>query len=67
MLSWVYTPPILLRGYSRYYIAGHFSYQVATRFDLAHGTCLLDWDDEGRKLRRIAERFDRASQVRIAG
>jgi aminopeptidase len=28
---------------------------------------LLDWDAEGEKMRRIAERFDAASEVRIVG
>ncbi len=31
------------------------------------GACLLDWDEEGRKMRRVADRFDRADQVRIVG
>jgi len=33
--------------------------------DFLYGACLLDWDEEGRKMRRIAERFDEASEVRI--
>jgi aminopeptidase len=35
--------------------------------DFLYGACLLDWDEEGRKMRRIADRFDRASEVRIIG
>jgi aminopeptidase len=33
--------------------------------DFLYGAVLLDWDEEGRKMRRIADRFDRASEVRI--
>jgi aminopeptidase len=35
--------------------------------DFLYGACLLDWDEEGRKMRRIADRFDAASEVRIVG
>ncbi len=35
--------------------------------DFLYGACLLDWDAEAEKLRRIADRFDRASEVRIVG
>lgn len=35
--------------------------------DFLYGACLLDWDEEGRKMRRIADRFDQADQVRIVG
>jgi aminopeptidase len=35
--------------------------------DFLYGACLLDWDEEGRKMRRIADRFDRAETVRIVG
>jgi len=35
--------------------------------DFLYGACLLDWDGEGRKMRRIADRFDAASEVRIVG
>jgi aminopeptidase len=35
--------------------------------DFLYGACLLDWDEEGRKMRRIADRFDEASEVRIVG
>lgn len=35
--------------------------------DFLYGACLLDWDAEGHKMRRIADRFDRADQVRIVG
>jgi aminopeptidase len=33
--------------------------------DFVYGACLLDWDEEGRKMERIAERFDRAREIRI--
>jgi aminopeptidase len=35
--------------------------------DFLFGACLRDWDAEGAKMRRIADRFDRTSEVRIIG
>ena len=35
--------------------------------DFLYGSVLLDWDAEGRRMARIKERFDRASEVRIVG
>ena len=35
--------------------------------DVLYGACLLDWDAEGERMRRYAERFDAAEQVRIVG
>ena len=35
--------------------------------DFLYGAVLLDWDAEGEKMRRIADRFDRAEEVRIVG
>jgi aminopeptidase len=35
--------------------------------DFLYGAVLLDWDAEGEKMRRIADRFDRANEVRIVG
>ncbi|PLS77813.1 MAG: aminopeptidase [Chloroflexi bacterium] len=35
--------------------------------DFVFGACLLDWDEEGRKMRRLADRFDAADEVRIVG
>jgi aminopeptidase len=35
--------------------------------DFLYGAVLLDWDAEGEKMKRIAERFDRANDVRIVG
>lgn len=33
--------------------------------DFLYGACLLDWDEEGRKMRHLADRFDQATEVRI--
>jgi aminopeptidase len=35
--------------------------------DFLFGAVLLDWDEEGRKMQRIKERFDPAEEVRIVG
>jgi aminopeptidase len=35
--------------------------------DFLYGACLLDWDAEARRMQRIKDRFDRASEVRIVG
>jgi aminopeptidase len=35
--------------------------------DFLYGACLRDWDAEGRRMRRIADRFDAADEVRIVG
>jgi aminopeptidase len=35
--------------------------------DFLFGAVLLDWDEEGRKMQRIKERFDAATEVRIVG
>jgi aminopeptidase len=35
--------------------------------DFLYGACLRDWDAEGRRMEKIKERFDRASEVRIVG
>ncbi len=35
--------------------------------DYVYGACLRDWDAEHERMRRYAERFDRASEVRIVG
>jgi aminopeptidase len=40
---------------------------LAAYEDLLYGACLLDWDEEGRKMRRLADRFDVAETVRIVG
>jgi aminopeptidase len=33
--------------------------------DFLYGACLLDWDAEGERMRRAADRFDAASEIRI--
>jgi aminopeptidase len=35
--------------------------------DFLYGACLRDWDAEAERMRRIADRFDAADQVRIVG
>jgi aminopeptidase len=35
--------------------------------DVFYEACLRDWDAEGRKMRPVLERFDRAEEVRIVG
>jgi aminopeptidase len=35
--------------------------------DFLYGACLLDWDEEARKMQRIKDRFDAANEVRIVG
>ena len=35
--------------------------------EFLYGAVLLDWDAEGEKMKRIKDRFDRASEVRIVG
>jgi aminopeptidase len=35
--------------------------------DFLYGAVLLDWDEEGRKMQRIKERFDPAEEVRVVG
>jgi aminopeptidase len=35
--------------------------------DFVYGACLLDWDAEEERMRRIKERFDAASLIRIVG
>jgi aminopeptidase len=35
--------------------------------DFLYGACLRDWDAEAKRMAKIKERFDRASEVRIVG
>ncbi len=35
--------------------------------DVLYGACLVDWDREGERMNRFAERFDAADEVRIVG
>ena len=40
---------------------------LAQLTEVIFGACLLDWDAEGDRMRRYAERFDAADQVRLVG
>jgi aminopeptidase len=40
---------------------------TATFADFLYGACLRDWDVEAERMRRIADRFDGADEVRIVG
>jgi aminopeptidase len=40
---------------------------VAQFSDFLYGACLLDWDAERERMRRLADRFDAAGEVRIVG
>ena len=40
---------------------------LRTYADILFAACLRDWDAEGERMKRYAERFDAAEQVRIAG
>jgi aminopeptidase len=35
--------------------------------DILFGACLLDWDAEGERMRRYANRFDAAREIRVVG
>jgi aminopeptidase len=35
--------------------------------DFLYGACLIDWDEQHREIRRLADRWDEASEVRIVG
>ena len=35
--------------------------------EIVFGACLLDWDAEGERMRRYADRFDAAAEIRIVG
>ena len=35
--------------------------------DFLYGACLRDWDAEGKRMQRIADRFDAADEVQITG
>jgi aminopeptidase len=49
----------------------HFARQaglpLAEYEDVFYAACLRDWDEEGRRMRPVLERFDRADEVRILG
>jgi aminopeptidase len=40
---------------------------LAQLTDVVFDSCLLDWDAEGERMRRYADRFDSAEEVRIVG
>ena len=40
---------------------------LAQLTDIVFDACLLDWDVEGERMRRYADRFDAAEQVRLVG
>jgi aminopeptidase len=46
-------------------LAQDASMPLAVFEDLLFGACLLDWDREGERMRRAAERFEAAEEVRI--
>jgi aminopeptidase len=35
--------------------------------EVVFGACLLDWDAEGERMRRYADRFDAAAEIRLVG
>ena len=49
----------------------HFARQAGIALgeyeDVFYEACLRDWDEEGRRMRPVLERFDRAGEVRIVG
>jgi aminopeptidase len=40
---------------------------VAELTEFLFGACLRDWDAERERMRRVAERFDRAEEIRVVG
>jgi aminopeptidase len=48
-------------------IAQDAGMSTAAFADFLYGACLRDWDAEGERMRRIADRFDPAEEVRIVG
>jgi aminopeptidase len=49
------------------YFAGQAGLSLAEYEDVFYDACLRDWDEEGRRMEPIRERFDRAEEVRILG
>ena len=49
------------------YFATRAGIGLAEYEDVFYDACLRDWDDEGRRMRPILERFDRAAEVRVVG
>lgn len=40
---------------------------LAEYTDFVYGACLVDWKAEGRRMRRLADRFDQAQEIRLEG
>jgi aminopeptidase len=49
------------------YFARQARMSIAAYEDLFYDACLRDWDEEGRRMQAVRERFDRATEVRILG
>jgi aminopeptidase len=49
------------------YFARRAGLSLAEYEAIFYAACLRDWDEEGRRMRPVLERFDRASEVRIVG
>jgi aminopeptidase len=47
------------------YFARQAGLSLAEYEDVFYNACLRDWDEEGRRMRPVLARFDRADQVRI--
>jgi aminopeptidase len=45
--------------------ADHAGMSLDEFTDFLFGACLLDWDAETERMRRVADRFERASEVRV--
>lgn len=57
--------PWVLCQYPTPAIAQEAGMTTAAFEDFLYGACLLDWDEEGRRMQRYADRFDRADSARI--
>jgi aminopeptidase len=49
------------------YFARQAEMSLAEYEDVFYDACLRDWDEEGRRMRPLLERFDRATEVHILG
>jgi aminopeptidase len=49
------------------YFARQAGLPLAEYEDAFYEACLRDWDEEGRRMRPVLERFDRTAEVRILG
>jgi aminopeptidase len=49
------------------YFARQAGLSLAEYEDVFYEACLRDWDEEGRRMQPVLDRFDRAEQVRIVG